>query len=67
MIKIAYICDRKKKCSCYGSCWNTCFHTQDEFHAANGICHSMQELTESGRFVKVGEFDETAYWMETDD
>lgn len=63
MIKIAYLCDRKKKCSNYDSCHNTCFHTCDTLHTKNGIIHDVMELY-TDRFEKVFEFDEVAYYME---
>ena len=36
MLKIFYICDKKKECSCSPGCGVDCNHTKDANHALNG-------------------------------
>lgn len=38
MIKIFYLCDRKKECSKSLGCGTDCKHTKDVNHALNGPC-----------------------------
>lgn len=66
MIKIAYICDRKRPCNMYGACGNECTHTFDEFHTANGIIHNIDEL-ETDRFRKVYCVNEDTYYEEAEE
>ena len=63
MNKVAYICDKKRSCSMYGSCGKDCNHTFDEFHTANGIIHHVDEL-ETDRFKKLGTVNECTYYEE---
>ena len=63
MIRIAYICDRKRGCSRYEHCGVDCFHTFDEFHTANGILRNIADL-ETDRFRVVGGANEDIYYEE---
>ena len=63
MVKVAYICDKKRDCKGYKSCNTTCFHTTDAFHTANGVIHSVHEL-DTDRFIQVGTVNEVDYYME---
>lgn len=66
MIRIAYICDRKRPCNMYGACGNECTHTFDEFHTANGIIHHVDEL-ETERFRRICTINEDTYYEEVEE
>lgn len=65
MIRIAYICDRKRPCHMYKHCGEECKHTFDEFHTANGIIHNVDEL-ETERFRRICTINEDTYYEEVD-
>lgn len=53
-MKIAYICDKKKRCSKSRGCGgNYCNHTLEPEHALNGICEDPEN---DERFDRDGEF-----------
>lgn len=64
-VKVAYICDQKKKCRWYGACRKFCRHTFDEFHTLNGVIHNVDEL-KTDRFKEVITMDETTYYAEVE-
>ena len=66
MIRIAYICDRKRPCHMYESCGEECKRTFDEFHTANGIIHNVDEL-ETDRFRKVCSANEDIFYEEVEE
>lgn len=63
MVKVAYICNRKKQCNMYELCGIECNHTFDEYYTANGIIRNVKEL-ETDRFRKICTSDEVGYYEE---
>lgn len=66
MVRIAYICDRKRPCHMYESCGEECKRTFDEFHTANGIIHNVDEL-ETERFRRICTINEDTYYEEVEE